>query len=76
MNNGRDARDVADAIVRLANAPAGTRPLRTTVPAFPPADALNDAWARVQIPMLEELGFAQLLPKARSTQAKERFPRR
>ena len=32
---GRDPNDVATAIVRLANAPAGTRPLRTTVPPHP-----------------------------------------
>ena len=42
---GMDPQEVADAILRIANAPAGERPLRTAVPAHPAADAINAASA-------------------------------
>jgi NAD(P)-dependent dehydrogenase (short-subunit alcohol dehydrogenase family) len=60
----RDSADVARAIVALANAPAGTRPLRTTVPADPATDAINAATAPVQAQVIEALGLGDLLPKA------------
>ncbi len=57
---GRDPNDVATAIVRLANAPAGTRQLRTTVPPHPIVDAINAAVAPLQGKLIENFG----LPKA------------
>lgn len=59
----RDPQEVADAILRLANAPAGERPLRTPVPANPPVDALNAATAPIQRELLTGLGFESLLSK-------------
>jgi NAD(P)-dependent dehydrogenase (short-subunit alcohol dehydrogenase family) len=44
----RDPQEVADAILVLANAPAGSRPLRTTVPPNPGVDAINAAVAPIQ----------------------------
>ena len=60
---GRDPGDVASAIVRLANAPAGARPLRTTVPADAATDAINDATAPVQRQVIDAFGLGVLLPK-------------
>ncbi len=60
---GRDPADVAHAIVRLANLPAGERPLRTTVPADPATDAINAAVAPIQAGVMEAFGFGNLLPK-------------
>ena len=60
----RDAADVARAILRLANAEAGTRPLRTTVPADDATDAINAAIAPIQAGMLRTFGLEELLPKA------------
>lgn len=60
----RDSRDVAEAIFRLANLPAGSRPLRTPVPDDPGVDALNAAHATVQREVLTSFGLEQLLPKA------------
>jgi hypothetical protein len=45
---GRDPREVADAIFALAEQPAGTRPLRTPVPSDPAVIAINEAAAPVQ----------------------------
>ncbi len=56
----RDSADIARAIVRLANAPAGTRPLRTTVPANPPADAITAAVAPIQAAVIAALGLSDL----------------
>jgi NAD(P)-dependent dehydrogenase (short-subunit alcohol dehydrogenase family) len=61
---GRDSADVAHAIVRLANLPAGERPLRTTVPADPATDAINAAVAPIQTGVVTALGLGDLLPKA------------
>jgi NAD(P)-dependent dehydrogenase (short-subunit alcohol dehydrogenase family) len=61
---GRDPNDVALAIVRLANAPAGTRPLRTTVPTDGAAEAINAAVGPIQHQVMQAFGFADLLPKA------------
>jgi len=60
----RDSADVANAIVRLANAPAGTRPLRTTVPADPATDAINAAVGPIQTGIISAFGLGDLLPKA------------
>lgn len=59
---GRDAREVADAILALAEQPAGTRPLRTPVPADPAATAMNAAAAPIQRQVLESFGLSELLP--------------
>ena len=59
-STGRDPSDVATAIVRLANAPAGKRQLRTTVPPHPIVDAINASVAPLQGKLIEN--FA--LPKA------------
>ncbi|MBV8748966.1 MAG: SDR family oxidoreductase [Candidatus Eremiobacteraeota bacterium] len=59
----RDAADVARAILALANAPAGTRPLRTTVPADEATDAINATAASIQRAVLEHFGLGVLLPK-------------
>jgi NAD(P)-dependent dehydrogenase (short-subunit alcohol dehydrogenase family) len=56
----RDSADVARAIVRLANAPAGTRPLRTTVPANPAADAINAAVGPIQASVMNAFGLGDL----------------
>ena len=45
---GRDPKDVAVAILHLANAPAGTRELRTVVPGNPAVVAINDAVGAIQ----------------------------
>ena len=60
---GRDPRDVANTIVRLAGAPAGSRPLRTVVPPNPAVEAINAAHATVQRDVLEALGLSEFLPK-------------
>lgn len=60
---GRDAREVADAIFALAERPAGTRPLRTPVPGEPAIVAINEAAAPIQRQVLENLGLGELLPK-------------
>jgi NAD(P)-dependent dehydrogenase (short-subunit alcohol dehydrogenase family) len=61
---GRDPADVAVAILKLANAPAGARPLRTTVPADPAANAINAAVEPVQRKVMEAFGLGDLLRKA------------
>ena len=57
----RDPIEVADAILALANAPAGTRRLRTPVPADNPASLLNAAIEPIQRAVLEARGMGQLL---------------
>jgi NAD(P)-dependent dehydrogenase (short-subunit alcohol dehydrogenase family) len=52
---GRDPNDVARAILQLANAPAGTRPLRTVVPNHPAVDAINAALAPIQAKIIEAM---------------------
>jgi NAD(P)-dependent dehydrogenase (short-subunit alcohol dehydrogenase family) len=44
----RDPNEVAQAILRLAQAPPGTRPLRTVVPNHPVVEAVNAALAPIQ----------------------------
>jgi NAD(P)-dependent dehydrogenase (short-subunit alcohol dehydrogenase family) len=60
----RDPQEVADAIVRLANAPAGTRALRTVVPENPAVEAINNAVAPIQREIIKGSGMEALLPKA------------
>ena len=60
---GRDPGEVATAILLLANAPAGTRPLRTVVPENPAVEAINAALAPIQRQLLESFGLEDLLPK-------------
>ncbi len=52
--------DVAEAILRLANSPKGTRPARSVVGTSFGADALNDATAPVQADVIEALGLNHL----------------
>ena len=59
----RDPQEVADAILHLANAPAGTRPLRTVVPENPAIEAINNAIAPIQREIIKGSGFESLLPK-------------
>jgi len=61
---GRDPADIARAIVRLANVPAGMRPLRTILPSDDGVETLNAAAGSVQAAMLQALGLDDLLPKA------------
>ncbi len=60
----RDPQEVADAILRLANAPAGERPLRTPVPGNPAVEAINAATAPIQREVMQGFGFESLLSKA------------
>jgi NAD(P)-dependent dehydrogenase (short-subunit alcohol dehydrogenase family) len=52
---GRDPNDVAAAILRLANAPAGSRPLRTLVAGNPAVEAINAALTPIQAKIIESL---------------------
>lgn len=63
----RDPHEVAEAIVALATAPAGARPLRTPVPSGSPADAINAAIEPIQRATLEAFGLGAFLPKASAT---------
>lgn len=56
VSAGRDPNEVALAILRLANAPAGTRPLRTTVQPHPIVDAINAALAPFQEKVIAGFG--------------------
>lgn len=60
----RDPQEVADAIVRLADLPAGRRPLRTIVGGNPGVEAINAALAPIQREALKRMGLEALLPKA------------
>ena len=57
---GRDPKDVATAILRLARAPYGTRPLRTVVPGHPVVEGINAAVAPLQHKVIESFGLAAL----------------
>lgn len=61
---GKDSREVADVIVRIAKAPIGQRPLRTSVPPNPAVEAINAATAPIQREILKGYGLDALLPKA------------
>lgn len=61
---------VADAIVRLIDTPAGTRPLRTVVDAHPEgAEAINQVCAQVQAGAMTGMGLDGLLKLAVRSQA-------
>jgi NAD(P)-dependent dehydrogenase (short-subunit alcohol dehydrogenase family) len=60
---GRDPHDVAKAILRLAGAAPGTRPLRTVVPANPAVEAINAALEPIQRNVLAGLDLGAYLPK-------------
>jgi NAD(P)-dependent dehydrogenase (short-subunit alcohol dehydrogenase family) len=60
---GRDSREVAEAIFALAQRPAGTRPLRTLVPDDSPVAAINAAVAPIQRGTITAFGLDALLPK-------------
>jgi NAD(P)-dependent dehydrogenase (short-subunit alcohol dehydrogenase family) len=55
--------EVAEAIAALVNLPAGTRPLRTPVPAGSATTAINEASAPIQRGLLEAFGLSDLLAK-------------
>lgn len=57
-----DPAEVASAIRGLAARPAGSRPLRTVVPADAPATAINAAIAPIQRSILEAYGLGALQP--------------
>jgi NAD(P)-dependent dehydrogenase (short-subunit alcohol dehydrogenase family) len=63
LAQGRDPKDVALAILRIAKAPAGTRPFRTTVPEDAYAGAINAAVEPIQRQIIEAFGLGELLPK-------------
>jgi NAD(P)-dependent dehydrogenase (short-subunit alcohol dehydrogenase family) len=63
-SQGKNPQDVADAIARLVELPAGTRPLRTVVADFAAVNAINDAVAPLQRGVIEGFGLGALLPKA------------
>jgi NAD(P)-dependent dehydrogenase (short-subunit alcohol dehydrogenase family) len=60
---GRDPAEVAKAILRLANAPQGTRELRTVVPENPVVEGINNAAAPLQRGLLEAMDMGELLAK-------------
>jgi NAD(P)-dependent dehydrogenase (short-subunit alcohol dehydrogenase family) len=57
---GRDPNDVAVAILKIANLPAGERPLRTTVPTDASADAINAAVEPIQRQVVDAFGLGEL----------------
>jgi NAD(P)-dependent dehydrogenase (short-subunit alcohol dehydrogenase family) len=59
----RDPRDVAQAILQLANAAPGTRPLRVPIPENPAVTAANAALGSMQRKALEGMGLGEYLPK-------------
>jgi NAD(P)-dependent dehydrogenase (short-subunit alcohol dehydrogenase family) len=63
---GRDPQEVADAILRLAKAPSGQRPLRTVLGGNAAIEAINAATAPVQREAIKRMGLETLLPKAAS----------
>jgi NAD(P)-dependent dehydrogenase (short-subunit alcohol dehydrogenase family) len=64
---GRDPGDVAREIVRLANLPSGSRPLRVAVPSESGVETLNATAAAVQAAMFEGMGIGDLYPKSGKT---------
>ena len=59
---GRKASDVAELILSLAHRPAGTRPLRTSIPNDPGVETLNATAAHVQTELMTAMGMGALLP--------------
>jgi NAD(P)-dependent dehydrogenase (short-subunit alcohol dehydrogenase family) len=62
-SEGRDASEVADAILALAKLPRGERPLRTPVPRDEALAAYNDAVAPIQRGFMERFGLDAMLAK-------------
>lgn len=60
---GRNPGEVAAAILRLANAPPGARPLRTVVPAIATIEAINAALAPIQRRAVDSLGIEGISSK-------------
>ena len=58
---GRSVDDIGNAILALANAPAGTRPLRTIVPENPAIAQINEHAAPIQRDILAGYGLGALL---------------
>jgi short-subunit dehydrogenase len=65
--SARDASEVGDAILALVQLPAGTRPLRTAVPAASPSASVNEASVPFQRALIESFGMSDLLPKVHAT---------
>jgi NAD(P)-dependent dehydrogenase (short-subunit alcohol dehydrogenase family) len=57
-----DPAEVAEAILALIDTPHGARPLRTTVPAGSPVDAINAGAEPIQHAVLEAFGLGAFLP--------------
>jgi NAD(P)-dependent dehydrogenase (short-subunit alcohol dehydrogenase family) len=64
---GRSANEVAQAIVNLANAPAGTRPLRTLVGGMPQVAEINEHAAPLQRSIIENFGLGEMLAPEHAT---------
>jgi len=61
FGNAGDPIEVAQAMLAIANTPAGKRPLRVSVPADAPSAHVNAAVAPIQNGMMETLGLGDLL---------------
>ncbi len=63
-DNVPDPQDVADAVLKLVEMPAGTRPLRTVVDSISPeaTQGINDVTEKIQKQVLKNMGFEALLP--------------
>jgi NAD(P)-dependent dehydrogenase (short-subunit alcohol dehydrogenase family) len=66
-SQGRESKEVADAILSLANLPHGERPLRTAVPNDEVIAAYNDAVAPIQRGFMQYFGLDDLLAKVPAT---------
>jgi NAD(P)-dependent dehydrogenase (short-subunit alcohol dehydrogenase family) len=66
-SEGRTANEVAQAIIALANAPAGTRPLRTLVGGMSQIAEINEHAAPLQRSILENFGLGALLAPEHAT---------
>jgi len=60
---GRPPQDVADVILKLANAPAGRRAFRTVVPENEGVEAINAAIAPIQRGVIVGIGLEDVLPR-------------
>lgn len=69
LTDAGDPNEVADAVLELVKLPAGTRPLRTVVPADHPTAAINASVAPIQRGIIEHFGFRELLPNEKAPAA-------
>ncbi len=62
-DNIPDPQDVADAVLKLVQLPAGKRPLRTVVDSISPetTEAINDVSEKIRKQVLQNMGFEALL---------------